>query len=130
MNAKNSDIVLKPIGVLDNFAKLPNTTPAMKCKPSKKSRHDYKQQARIHKALSNEARLMIVDCLKSCECSVGDLAQAVELDISTVSKHLSVLLAAGILDNRKQANVIYYRLLTPCVLDMFACTNRVLKGER
>ncbi len=99
----------------------------MTCCTPKKSRGDYKQQARIHKALANEARLMIVDWLKECECSVGDLAAAVELDISTVSKHLSVLLAAGIVDNRKDGNTVRYRLLTPCVLDMFSCTNRVLQ---
>ena len=115
--------------VLDNFANLPNTIP-MKCCEPKKSREDYRQQARIHKALSNEARLMIVDWLRDCECSVGELVSAVELDMSTVSKHLSVLLAAGIVDNRKEGNIVRYRLLTPCVLDMFTCTNEVLNGGR
>ncbi len=98
----------------------------MKCKINK-NREDYKQQARIHKALANEARLMIVDCLRDCECSVGELAKTVKLDMSTVSKHLSVLLSVGIVDNRKEGNIVNYRLLTPCVLDMFTCTNKVLK---
>ena len=101
----------------------------MKCRSSRKSREDFKQQARVHKALANEARLMIVDRLKSRERSVSELAGEVGLDISTVSKHLSVLLTAGILDNRKEGNVIYYRLLTPCVLEMFSCTNKVIKNR-
>ncbi len=102
----------------------------MKCEcEKKKCREDFKRQARIHKALANEARLLIIDRLRDCECSVGGLTEAVELDQSTVSKHLSTLLAAGIVDNRKEGNTIFYRLLTPCVLDMFACTSRVLKGE-
>jgi DNA-binding transcriptional ArsR family regulator len=113
---------------VDNLAKLPNIVP-MKCCGPKKTRADYKQQAKIHKALANEARLLIVDSLKECECSVGELVEAVELDISTVSKHLSVLLAAGIVDNRKEGTTVRYRLLTPCVLDMFACTNQVLRGS-
>jgi ArsR family transcriptional regulator len=100
----------------------------MKCCTTKKTKEDFKRQARIHKALANEARLLIVDRLKDCECSVGELAGAVELDISTVSNHLSVLLAAGIVDNRKEGTTVYYCLLTPCVLDMFACTEDVLKG--
>ncbi|RJO65576.1 MAG: ArsR family transcriptional regulator [Myxococcales bacterium] len=99
----------------------------MKCGHNKKTREDYKQQARVHKALANEGRLMIVDCLRDCECSVGELTRALGLDQSTVSKHLAVLLGAGIVENRKAGASIFYRLLTPCVLDVFACTSQVLK---
>ncbi len=113
---------------LDYFANMPNTG-GMTCCDLKKTREDFKQQARIHKALANEARLLIVDRLKDCECAVGELAGAVGLDISTVSKHLSVLLNAGIVENRKNGNTVWYRLLTPCVLDMFACTEKVLKDR-
>ena len=101
----------------------------MTCCGTKKSREDFKRQARIHKALANEARLLIVDRLKDCECSVGELAAAVLLEMSTVSKHLSVLLSCGIVDNRKEGNVVRYRLLTPCVLEMFSCCDRVLGLE-
>jgi len=96
------------------------------CKPGKKTRDDFKAQARIHRALANEARLMIVDRLRNCECSVGGLAEAVGLDMSTVSKHLSILLNTGIVDNRKDCSTVWYRLLSPCVLDIIACTERVL----
>lgn len=101
----------------------------MKCCTSEKSKDDFKRQARIHKALASEARLLIVDKLGSCECSVGELAAAVALEMSTVSKHLSVLLSCGIVDNRKEGNVVLYRLLTPCILDMFSCCNQVLGLE-
>ena len=97
----------------------------MKCCGTNKTRDDFRRQARIHRALANEARLLIVDRLTDCECSVGELARASALDISTVSKHLSVLRAVGIVDNRKQGNTVLYRLLTPCVLEMFACIDRV-----
>jgi len=83
----------------------------------------------LHRALGNEARLVILDRLREGERSVGELTREVRLDQSTVSKHLSVLLAAGLVDNRKEGNLIYYRLLTPCVLDMFTCTERVLKEK-
>jgi len=71
---------------------------------------------------------MIIQQLRRRERSAGDLTRVVGLDQSTVSKHLSVLLGAGIVENRKEGNVIYYRLLTPCVLDMFSCTSQVLRG--
>lgn len=95
-----------------------------------KCRADYKRQARIHKALANETRLMVIDRLSRGECTVGALTKMVGLDQSTVSKHLSVLLAAGIVENRKDGAAVYYRLITPCVLDMFTCTTQVLKTRQ
>jgi DNA-binding transcriptional ArsR family regulator len=93
-------------------------------------REDFKAQARLHRALGNEARLMIIQQLRRRERSAGELTRAVGLDQSTVSKHLSILLAAGLVENRKEGNVIHYRLLIPCVLDMFSCTSQVLRGGR
>lgn len=78
------------------------------------------------KALSNEARLMMVDTLKGCECCVGDLAKAVGLDISTVSKHLAVLSSVGIVAFRKIGNTVCYRLNAPCVLELFSCCTEVI----
>lgn len=94
------------------------------------TREDYKAQARVHRVLGNEARLMIIDFLRDRECSAGELTRAVGLDQSTVSKHLSVLLAAGIVENRKDGNSILYRLLIPCVLDVCTCTSEVLRSRR
>ncbi len=103
-----------------------NVTCMKCCNPKKKTtREDFKQQARICKALANEARLMIIECLRDCECSVTKLTEAVGLDQSTVSKHLSALLSVGIVENRKEGNVVFYRLATPCVLDIFCCIDNV-----
>lgn len=81
------------------------------------------------KALANESRLMIVDRLSRGECSAGELTGMVGLDQSTVSKHLAVLRAHGIVDDRREGTVVYYRLLTPCVVEFFSCASRVLAGE-
>lgn len=98
----------------------------MKCCGTKRTREDFRRQARIHRALANEGRLLIVDRLKDCECSVSELAEAVELDISTVSNHLSVLLGVGIVDRRRAGNTVWYRLVAPCVLELCDCTDRIL----
>jgi ArsR family transcriptional regulator len=87
----------------------------------------FKRQARVLKALANESRLMIVDRLNRGECSVGELTELIGSDISTVSKHLSLLRAHGIVEDRRDGNVVYYRLLTPCVCNFFACASQVLK---
>ncbi len=89
----------------------------------------FKQQARILKALANESRLMIIDKLAEGECSAGELVDLVGSDQSTVSRHLSVLRNHGIVDDRREGNVVYYKLLTPCVLNFFSCTAQVIKDR-
>ncbi|OGQ78631.1 MAG: hypothetical protein A2289_09940 [Deltaproteobacteria bacterium RIFOXYA12_FULL_58_15] len=95
------------------------------------ARHDnnnmFKKQARVLKALANESRLKIVDRLSRGECSVGELTELVGSDPSTVSKHLAVLRSHGIVNDRRDGNVVYYTLLTPCVMSFFSCATQVLK---
>jgi len=88
---------------------------------------DFKTQARVLKALANESRLRIVDHLSKGECSAGELTRLVGLDQSTVSKHLSVLRANGIVDSRRDGSAVIYELLTPCVVSFFLCAGDVIK---
>jgi len=92
-----------------------------------KEKDIFRIQAQLLKALANEARLKIVDRLAKGECSVGELTKVIRLDPSTVSKHLSLLRAHGIVRDRRDGNVVYYKLLTPCILNFFACATQVLK---
>jgi DNA-binding transcriptional ArsR family regulator len=89
----------------------------------------FKQQARVLKALANESRLMIIDRLNRGECSVGELTAMIGSDVSTVSKHLALLRANGIVEDRREGTTIFYRLLTPCVCNSFACASQVLKEK-
>ena len=89
----------------------------------------FKQQARVLKALANESRLMIIDRLNRGECSVGELTGMIGSDVSTVSKHLALLRANGIVEDRRQGTTVFYRLLTPCVCNFFACATQVLKEK-
>jgi DNA-binding transcriptional ArsR family regulator len=89
----------------------------------------YKLKAKVAKALAHESRLMIVDALKDGEMCVCDLTTLVGADQSTVSKHLSVLRNAGIIEDRKEGNRVYYRLQTPCVLNFFECAMGVIQSK-
>ena len=91
-----------------------------------KSKDVFRQQARVLKALANESRLQIVDRLSRGECSVGELTDLVGSDQSTISKHLALLRAHGIVLDRREGNVVYYTLLTPCVMKFFSCATQVL----
>jgi ArsR family transcriptional regulator len=75
----------------------------------------FRIQAQLLKALANEARLKIVHRLAEGECSCGQLTRVIGLDQSTVSKHLSLLKAHGIVRDRREGNVVYYELLTPAM---------------
>ena len=87
----------------------------------------FRKQARVLKALANESRLKIVDRLSHGECSVGELTDLVGSDRSTVSKHLAVLRSHGIVLDRREGNIVYYSLQTPCVVNFFSCATQVLK---
>ena len=95
-----------------------------------KDRSVYKQQAKVLKALANESRLMIVDRLSQGECTVGELTELIGSDQSTVSKHLAVLRSHGIVEDRREGNNVYYTLLTPYVLNFFACATQVIEARR
>jgi DNA-binding transcriptional ArsR family regulator len=93
-----------------------------------RNKKEYKRQARILKAIANETRLMLIDRLSKGECQVGELVRMAGVDQSTVSKHLAVLRGVGVVDDERRGNAVFYRLVTPCVMDFFACSSRVMKG--
>ena len=86
----------------------------------------YEARVRIIKALAHPARLLIVDELKPgprCVCAIQAIVGS---DMSTVSKHLSVLKNAGIVQDEKRGVQVYYRLRCPCVVNFFTCAEKVL----
>jgi len=64
----------------------------------------------VTKALSDIQRLRILMLLRSGELCVCQIIAVLGLAPSTVSKHLSILSAAGLVDFRKDGRWAYYRL--------------------
>ena len=95
----------------------------MRAKPIRQ----YEARARIAKALAHPSRLLMLDMLTEKERCVCELTEAVGADQSTVSKHLAVLKAAGLVDDRREGAWMYYRLRCRCILGFFACIESVLK---
>lgn len=60
------------------------------------------------------------------ERCVCELTEMVGSDMSTVSKHLSVLKSAGIVADEKRGMQVYYTLRMPCVLRFFDCVGEVM----
>jgi ArsR family transcriptional regulator len=89
----------------------------------------FQKQARIAQAISHPLRLEIIDFLKDGEQCVCDIAEHIGAERSNVSRHLSVMVAAGVLEHRKEGLKVIYWLKCPCILDFFTCMSGVLKNE-
>ena len=64
----------------------------------------------ITKALADENRVRALLALRQGELCVCQITELFGLAPSTISKHLSVLHQAGLVESRKEGRWIYYRL--------------------
>ncbi len=88
---------------------------------------NYKQRAQVLKALGHPSRLAMVEALLEGERCVCELQELVGSDMSTVSRHLSVLRNAGLVDDRKEGLKVFYSLRLPCVAHFLECVDEVLE---
>jgi ArsR family transcriptional regulator len=93
------------------------------------NRELYEYRARILKALAHPSRLAMVDALADGEMCVCKLQEIVGSDMSTVSKHLAVLRAAGIVSDRKQGLQVFYRLEVTCIKCFLDCADAVVRNN-
>jgi DNA-binding transcriptional ArsR family regulator len=70
----------------------------------------YEQQARIMKALAHPVRLRILDILHQGEECVCHLTTVLEAQQPYVSKQLAILREAGLVIDRRDGLIVYYRL--------------------
>jgi DNA-binding transcriptional ArsR family regulator len=90
---------------------------------------DYKAQANLLKALAHPTRLLIIDELSQGERCVCELTDLVGHEMPTVSRHLSLLKFAGIIEDDKRGSQVFYRLKRRCVMDFFRCVASVQAGQ-
>jgi len=64
----------------------------------------------VAKGLADESRLRVLCALKGRELCVCQITELLGLAPSTVSKHMSILHQAHLVDSRKDGRWIYYRL--------------------
>lgn len=79
------------------------------------------QAATMLRALGNERRLLILCTLiGSGESSAGELAEAVDLSASATSQHLTRMREEGLVESRREAQSIFYRIADPNLERMVA----------
>jgi len=94
-----------------------------------KTRARYEARAKILKAMAHPSRLLIIDELAAGERCVCDLTEMIGADMSTVSKHLSVLKSAGLVSDEKRGLQVFYTLRVPCATSLFSCIEGVVKSN-
>lgn len=88
-----------------------------------------KTQADIFKALGHPARLSMVLGLGQGPRCVCELQQIIGSDMSTVSKHLSLLRSVGLVEAEKRGKQVFYSLRLPCTLGFVDCLDHAQTAQ-
>ena len=78
----------------------------------------YRQVARIGSALGNGSRLELLELIAQADQSVDALASMTGRALTTISSHLQVLKAAGLVATRREGTTIFYRLSNDTVAQL------------
>ena len=92
----------------------------------KKTFARFDARAKILKALAHPSRLFIVDELSKGPRCVQELTEMIGADISTVSKHLSMLKNVNVVSDEKRGTQVFYTLKMPCAVNFFNCVEDIL----
>ena len=66
----------------------------------------------LFKALGDPTRLKLLSCLARCAraCSTTEVAECCSVDFSVVTRHLTLLADAGILESKKEGRTVFYKV--------------------
>jgi DNA-binding transcriptional ArsR family regulator len=65
----------------------------------------------VFRALADPTRRQILQDLREGELTAGDIASRFTITASSVSRHLGVLKSAGLVEERRDANRVFYSLV-------------------
>ena len=89
----------------------------------------YEMQAHVIGALAHPNRVAIVDLLKDGEVCVCEIAERIGAERSNTSRHLAIMLKAGVVRTRKDGLQVFYSLRTPCVLNFLECATGTIQQD-
>ena len=82
--------------------------------------------AEMCQVFSHPTRLEILCALREHELSVGELAETLGLGMGNLSQHLAMMRERRILEARKAANQVFYRVANPKLLKAFDLLRQIL----
>lgn len=81
----------------------------------------YEKRVLVLKAMAHPTRLYILDILREGSLCVCEINKFIKADVSTISKHISILYNAGLVSREKMGLKVFYTLEAPCILLPFKC---------
>ncbi len=96
---------------------------------SKYSQENLGKAGRCLRVLAHPARLLIIHLLGQGERSVQELAKEVGISQSSISQHLNLLKDKDILESRRAAQQVFYRLKNPRLLELATLTRELFCKE-
>ena len=90
---------------------------------------DFGPEAELLRLLGHPIRLKIVVGLTQSACCVKDIWECLDLPQATVSQHLSVLRAHGIIEGSREGTSVTYHVVDPFVRDFIAWLVSSRKGS-
>jgi ArsR family transcriptional regulator len=91
----------------------------------KASRLSAKDRSVIVKAMAHPTRLLVMDVLTQGEKCVNELTNLAGCDVTTLSKHLTLMRRAGLLQCEKRGVNVFYQIACPCFLEFFRCIDLI-----
>lgn len=96
----------------------------------------YPTMQRVFEALASSVRRQILAYLSHTELNAGDIAARFTMSKASISQHLSILEAAGLVESERRGQFIFYRQMPGSLINALhgfaqeACpTGRPLKRE-
>jgi ArsR family transcriptional regulator len=86
-------------------------------------------RAKILKALGQPTRLKIIDFLRDGERCVCEIFPAINEEQSNTSRHLNMMLSAGVLSRRKDGLKIYYAIKRPEIMEVIDIVTGIVKQD-
>lgn len=83
-------------------------------------------KAELFKALSNPARIRVLEVLSEGEHTVGEMQPLVGIESSHLSQQLAVLRRAGLVSSRKEGSNVIYEIKDPLVAELLAVAKEFL----
>jgi ArsR family transcriptional regulator len=83
-------------------------------------------KAELFKALAHPVRVRALEQLLRGERSVGELAAALEVEISHLSQQLGILRRAGVVVTRRAGNTVFYAIRDERLRQIFATAREML----
>lgn len=94
------------------------TQPGVRTSMDKLSDLALERVATVFKALSEPRRLRLLNALRDGEKNVGELVELADTSQANVSKHMAVMMQAGIVAREPRGTSVYYRMADPATFQL------------